>query len=102
MVCRFFQGVFVGCYMAITPIYIHEIVPKQIRGSYGVFTQLFVAIGTVVSYALGLLLTKVSTDAFVHYRVIMLASCIVTIVQSAMLVTGFVPESPCSLILRGK
>ena len=77
--------------MAITPIYIHEIVPKQIAGSFGVFTQLFVAIGTVVSYALGLMLTKIDADAFVHYRVVLSANSLLTIAQTVLLLMDYVP-----------
>jgi len=58
LVCRFLQGVFVGCYMAITPIYIDELAPKQIVGSFGVFTQLFVVVGIVISYSLQLILAS--------------------------------------------
>ena len=76
--------------------------PKQIAGSFGVFTQLFVAVGTVISYALGLMLTKTNADPFVHYRVIMLANSVLTISQLVMLITDYVPESPCSLIRRGR
>ena len=55
MSCRALQGVFVGIYMAMVPIYIHEVAPKQIVGSYGVFTQLFVVVALVVAYGLGLI-----------------------------------------------
>ena len=40
--------------MAIVPIYINELAPKQIVGSFGVFTQLFVVIALVYSYGIGL------------------------------------------------
>lgn len=55
--CRAFQGFFIGNYMAIVPIYINELVPKQIVGSFGVFTQLFVVIAVVISFSIGLILT---------------------------------------------
>jgi hypothetical protein len=57
------QGVYIGVYMAIVPIYINELAPKELVGSFGVFTQLFVIIALVWSYGFGLLLSNVSTDS---------------------------------------
>ena len=54
LACRILQGFFIGNYMAIVPIYINELAPKQIVGSFGVFTQLFVVIALVYSYGIGL------------------------------------------------
>jgi nicotinamide riboside transporter PnuC len=44
--------------MALVPVYINELSPKQLIGSFGVFTQLFVIIGVVFSYLFGLILNK--------------------------------------------
>jgi hypothetical protein len=41
--------------MALVPVYINELAPKQIIGSFGVFTQLFVVVAVVVSYGIGLI-----------------------------------------------
>ena len=54
LVGRIFQGLFTGMYMAITPVYIKELCPKAVVGNFGVFTQLFVAVGLVVAYGIGL------------------------------------------------
>ena len=54
LVCRFFQGVFIGNYLAIIPIYINELSPKQIIGSIGVLTQIMIVIGVVLSFGIGL------------------------------------------------
>ena len=54
LACRIIQGLLTGCYMSIIPIYINEISPKQIVGSIGIFTQLFVVIGIVFSFSIGL------------------------------------------------
>lgn len=56
--CRAFQGIFVGYFMSIVPIYINELAPKQIVGSFGVFAQLFVVFGIIISYAMGLIMQK--------------------------------------------
>ena len=102
LACRFLQGVFVGCYMAITPIYIDELAPKQIVGSFGVFTQLFVVVGIVISYSIALILTSVNASPFVYYRVMLTTNAVTIIAQSILLLIGYIPESPCSLIKRNQ
>lgn len=91
LVCRFFQGVFVGNYMAITPIYIDELAPKQVVGSFGVFTQLFVVVGICTSYSLGLILTSIGADPFVYYRVMVTTNAITIIAQSILLLVNYIP-----------
>lgn len=51
LVCRVFQGLFVGHYMAIVPIYISDLSPRQIVGSFGVYTNLFVVVAIVLCFA---------------------------------------------------
>ena len=67
-------------------------------GSFGVFTQLSIIAGIIVSYALGLLLTKIDAAPFVFYRVMVTANSITIMLQSALLLVDYIPESPCSLI----
>ncbi len=98
LVCRILQGICVGLYMSIVPIYINELAPRQIIGSFGVATQLFVLVGVVVSYALSLILSAANADPFVFYRVILLFNVLFILVQTALLLVGFIPESPNSLI----
>lgn len=102
LVCRFLQGVFSGFYMAIIPIYIDELAPKEIVGSLGVFTQLFVVIGLVVSYGMGLILSKINADPFLYYRVMLSFNGITTIIQSVLMLVDYIPESPYSLIKDGQ
>ena len=102
LVCRIFQGVFVGCYMAIVPIYIHELVPKQIIGSFGVFTQLIVVFAIIISYGLGLILQKTNVEPFVFYRIMVSINAVMIVAQSLLLLVGYVPESPNSLIRKNK
>jgi MFS family permease len=88
--------------MAIVPIYINEIVPKQIVGSFGVFTQLFVVIALVVSYGIGLILNALDAAPFVFYRIMVGLNAITIIVQSILLIINYVPESPNSLIAKNR
>lgn len=89
--CRLFQGFFVGNYMAIIPIYINEIAPKQVMASYGVFTQLFVVIGIIFSYGMGLIFNAVGLSAFLFYRLMVGIIAIFTIFQSVLLMSGYIP-----------
>jgi MFS family permease len=102
LVCRIFQGIFSGLFMAITPIYIYELAPKQIVGSYGALTQVFVVTGFVTAYALGLILQTTNASPFVFYRVMVSANALLIIIQSVLLIANFIPESPCSLIRRNR
>lgn len=77
--------------MSIVPIYINELAPRQIIGSFGVFTQLFVLVGVVVSYALSLILNACNAEAFVFYRVMLLFNVILILIQTLLLVIGFIP-----------
>jgi len=54
-VCRFCQGIVVGNYMGVTPVYIKELTPVIHRGMLGAFSQLFNIGGVVIAYALGLI-----------------------------------------------
>jgi MFS family permease len=100
--CRVMQGFFIGNYMAIVPIYINELAPKQIVGSFGVFTQLLVVIALVVSYALGLIFTAVDVGPFTFFRLMVGINAIFIILQSILLLVNYVPESPNSLIAKNK
>lgn len=89
-------------YMAITPVYIKELCPKAVIGNFGVFTQLYVAVGLVIAYGIGLILveTNVGPDAFYHIMVSVIA--VIQIFQSIMFLIDYVPESPNSLLAKGK
>lgn len=102
LVCRFFQGLFSGYFQSIGSIFINEIAPRQILGSFGVFAQLHVMTGFVVAYALGLILQKTEASPIVFYRVMTLANAVIIIVQSILFLLNFVPESPNSLLRKGK
>lgn len=102
LVSRVLQGFFIGNYMAIVPIYINELAPKQIAGSFGVFTQLFVVIALVLSYALGIIFTAIDLDAFVFFRLMVGINTIFIVLQSVLLLLNYVPESPNSLIASQK
>ena len=66
---RTLQGLCIGGFMAIVPIYIKELCPKQLLGSLGVLTQFYVVTAIVCCYALGLILNSTNVDGQVMWRV---------------------------------
>lgn len=59
IVARVVIGLAIGVASAITPVYISEIAPPDIRGSLVTFFQLAVTIGILVAYLVGLAFTDV-------------------------------------------
>jgi MFS family permease len=55
VICRVANGILVGLFMGIVPVYIHEISPHLISGFFGSFTQMQHLLGNVFSYLLGTL-----------------------------------------------
>lgn len=86
----------------MVPIYINEVCPKQIVGIFGVFTQLFVVIGTLVNYVLGLILTKSDISPSSFCRILQTYIGIPIVIQLFFLFVNYIPESPNSLIRKNK
>lgn len=100
--CRVLQGVFSGLYMAIVPIYIYELAPKQLVGSFGVYTNIFIAGSISLCFVLQVIFQQaVNLDPEPFWRIIWLFPAIPVIIQSVLLLAGFVPESPTSLLING-
>eukprot|EP00899_Mesostigma_viride_P006409 jgi/Mesvir1/1576/Mv14546-RA.3 len=51
---RFITGIAVGITSALVPVYISEIAPTSMRGMLGSYNQLFVCVGILISYLLGI------------------------------------------------
>ena len=49
---RIIQGVIVGIFMAIVPLYMNELVPMDLHGSEGVISQVLIVFGYVINYIL--------------------------------------------------
>ena len=76
--------------------------PKQIVGSFGVFTQLFVVVALVVSYGIGLIFQATNVPDEVFYHLMVSINGFFVILQSILLLINYVPESPNSLISKNK
>ena len=101
-IMRIIQGVLFGCFISITPVYINEICPKQIVGVLGVFTQLAIVFGTIITYAIGLILTKVNVSPMTFCRVMQSYVAVLLVLQLILVFIDYVPESPNSLIRKNK
>ncbi|XP_076401788.1 solute carrier family 2, facilitated glucose transporter member 9 isoform X5 [Peromyscus maniculatus bairdii] len=95
IVGRFIMGVDGGIALSALPMYLNEISPKQIRGSLGQVTAIFICIGVFTGQLLGLpeLLGKESTWPYLFGVIVVPA-----LVQLASL--PFLPESPRYLLLE--
>lgn len=98
LACRLIMGFLIGNYMAIIPIYINEITPVELQGSFGAFTQLIVVTAVVICYFLGVLFTETRTNPEFVWRFLFALPGLTSTLQSVLLICGFIPESPVSLI----
>lgn len=76
-------GLGLGSVSTINPIYIAELSPIEVRGSYGVMSQLFTALGGTLIYFMGI---------WLNWRTIAIIAIIPPTVN--ILCLFFIPESP--------
>ncbi|KAL5493133.1 hypothetical protein EMCRGX_G014264 [Ephydatia muelleri] len=91
---RFFAGLGAGWNSLCIPVYITEISPVDKRGFFGSWNQLFVTIGLLVGYCLG-----IPQGSFHYYYVSVVAIGITAIFMITML---FIDESPVWLLSHGR
>lgn len=95
MAGRFVVGIDAGIALTALPMYLGEISPKQIRGSLGQVTAIFICCGVFTGQVLGLpeLLGKEST-----WTILFGMNGVPALIQLAIL--PFLPESPRFLLLE--
>ncbi len=59
---RLIQGTCIGLYCTIVPMYIRELSPLHLAGTFGVLFQFFMALGTVFCFILSYLLKIITED----------------------------------------
>lgn len=99
---RVVQGIIVGNYMAVTPLFINELTPIDLRGSKGVFSQIMIVVGIVIAYFFKVILTVSHANHEFYWRFVFLFSGVAPLIQFFMLVFNFIPESPMSLVEQGR
>ena len=95
IVARIVIGLAIGVASAITPVYISEVAPPDIRGGLVTFFQLAVTIGILVAYLVGLAFTDVDAG----WRWMLGLGAVPAIVLAIGVVR--LPESPRWLIMTG-
>lgn len=103
-IIRFMQGTVTGLFLALIPAYVREISPKEInkRGIFGIFGQLFVIIGFMVSFGFNTILLEAGVDQIVRWRIVVSVNFFAILIIIIGIVTKLIPESPNSLIPKGK
>jgi MFS transporter, SP family, galactose:H+ symporter len=92
---RFIEGVCIGVYAYIAPIYLREIAPKEMRRMLGLFFSLGKIIGVLFVIVLELILRK--TGVGVSYRIILSLTAVFALIQSTLLLCfGF--NTPTEMI----
>lgn len=95
VIARVVIGLAIGVASAITPVYISEVAPPDIRGGLVTFFQLAVTIGILVAYLVGLAFTDMNEG----WRWMLGLGAVPAIVLGLGVVR--LPESPRWLIMRG-
>jgi SP family facilitated glucose transporter-like MFS transporter 3 len=90
---RLLVGVGSGIGICVSPLYLAEIAPTNIKGNVGVLTQLSIVFGIFGTQALGLRLAEPDT-----WRFVLLISAVLGLAQ--LFFSGAIIESPASL--RGR
>ncbi|KAF8112113.1 hypothetical protein N665_0067s0033 [Sinapis alba] len=88
---RFFIGYGMGILSFVVPVYLAEITPKNLRGSFTTVHQLMICLGVSVTYLLG---------SFVGWRILALTGMVPCVLQMMGLL--FIPESPRWLAKVGR
>lgn len=109
---RILQGFLVGNFMTLVPTYIGELTPKELGSRFGVYPQISVVLGVLVSFLMGVVFTNVfdiqnntilaewQWETF--WRVQLGIPLLPSIFQLFFILIGYIPESPHSLIIKNR
>ncbi|MBS1813392.1 MAG: sugar porter family MFS transporter [Acidobacteria bacterium] len=94
---RILGGLAVGAASMISPLYIAEVAPSQVRGGLVTLSQLGITVGCLVSYLINYLLRNIGPN---NWRWMFATGALPSVAFFVLLF--FVPESPRWLFLAGK
>lgn len=95
LVARLLLGIGVGIVAVAVPLYVTELVPKEDRGKYVTFFQLFLTFGIVLAYFIDLAFTP-SGSWRAMFAMVLIPALILLIGVTRL------PESPRWLVAKGK
>jgi len=101
--------------MTLIPTYIGELTPKELGSRFGVYPQISVVLGVLVSFLMGVIYTNVFDITSTTYpsslsnwqwetvwRVQLGIPLLPSIFQLFFILIGYIPESPHSLIIKNR
>lgn len=94
---RLLQGIIVGCFTTVAPIYISEVAPKSISGSLGMANQFMGATGTTVAFLFAFIVPTKDDDATLTTKIWMLLLFlpgILGFIQLILMIFVFKYDSP--------
>lgn len=109
---RILQGFLVGNFMTLIPTYIGELTPKELGSRFGVYPQISVVLGVLVSFLMGVIFTNafdIKNNTILSewqwetfWRVQLGIPLLPSIFQLFFILIGYIPESPHSLIIKNR
>ena len=99
LIGRFIEGICIGYYSAIAPVYLREIAPKELRRMLGLFFSFGKIVGVLVAIFLELILNKAIGLSW-DYRIILSLTAGLSVLQ-AVLIFFFGSDTPTEMLERG-
>jgi SP family galactose:H+ symporter-like MFS transporter len=99
IVGRFIEGVCIGYYCAIAPVYLKEIAPKELRKMLGLFFSFGKVVGVLVVIAMELIFDTLEVD--LGWRVLLSMTAVFSLLQ-AVLIYFFGSDTPTEMIEKGQ
>ena len=100
---RILCGVGVGIASMLSPLYIAEVAPSQIRGRLVSFNQLSIVLGMAVVYFVNWAIAKQGDEAWIHstgWRLMLVSEAVPAILFLVLLC--FVPDTPRWFVMKGQ
>ena len=94
---RFIGGLAVGAVSLVSPMYISEVAPAEVRGRLGALYQMSIVTGILVSYCINYLLHDIGPD---NWRWMFATGVIPSVIFLVLLLRA--PETPRFLFLAGR
>nr|SIP56015.1 putative Sugar Porter [Yarrowia alimentaria] len=90
---RFVSGLGAGAAIVVTPLFLNEIAPHDLRGTFGALSQISVNVGIVSAQIAGLIISE-------SWRYILIIGFFLGLANLAL--CAFIPESPKWLVSKGR
>jgi len=100
---RILCGIGVGIASMLSPLYIAEIAPSQIRGRLVSFNQLSIVLGMLLVYFVNAWIAEQGSEAWIHstgWRLMLLSEAVPAVLF--MILLTFVPDTPRWYVMKGR